>query len=430
MRGLAKWTEYLFLFWLLTLPFHQYSIFGSYSADNLIAPLLLFLSFVFIGLRPKDGCFLSFGWLITLFLLLMIYIGGHIFSKFDEPALALLRTTKLVKDLLYFMLPIVVVRRLKFRDKVEAVVVVVTIIACISAFLAALDFYHPPSIRISPSRIGLDALPRAIGLFRAFGDMALLITFSTIVVVFVRKWSIIFKFTIGMALIGGILASQSRNVMLTLGTGILAFGILQWLAMAKKNVRIHRAVLLGLLIVVLGTALILSSNLWTETLMTWGGKQATITANQRLDQYQFALVQLKKSILFGVDAAKYSRLQPYIDFVHNLWLRELLQGGIFAVGALVAIIFIAIINGLRSMQVRGYEKRGAAYVGFILSLIISTQFNPSGTQVFWVLLGLVVSNATPNVSKSPSLNNCDESLIDATKKVSPDHVLEQNAGKL
>jgi hypothetical protein len=394
MQGLAKKAESLFVLWVLTLPFHQYSLIGTYSLDNLLAPVLL-LSFVFLGCNPNDRYRLGIRRQIAVIFLLLLYSSSHVIPKMGVPELAVTRTTEIAKNVLYFFLPVIFVRRLGVRKKTESAIVVVAVVASVAALMASFGFYEPPSPRFSASRFGLEILPRSVGLFRAFGDMALLLTFSVLVGLFVRRWRLVIKVLITAGLLAGIIASQSRNVMLTLGTGVVVFGVLHKLGVSSKNARIVGLGAVTTVLLVTGIVGVYSSEAITEVLRGWGGEQASVTAQQRLEQYEFAFSKLGKGFLFGIDSGKYVQVQEEVNFVHNMWLREWLQGGVFALLALFGILAIAIANGIALMRVSSHKSRGAAYAAFMVSMFVSTQFNAAGTEIFWVLLGMGVCLALP-----------------------------------
>ena len=133
-----------------------------------------------------------------------------------------------------------------------AVLIVVALVGCISAFLVSIGILQLPVERFSPSRIDLIDLPKSIGLFSAYGDMALLISYTMLLTISLPKEDYLFGFgskkmraLVIFLIMLGLLGCQSRNIVLTLMTAIVCYKILK--AIQKRSAR-SRAIAPGLLL--------------------------------------------------------------------------------------------------------------------------------------------------------------------------------------
>ena len=93
------------------------------------------------------------------------------------------------------------------------------------------------------------------------------------------------------------------------------------------------------------------------------------------------------------------RLSTSIGYIHNMWLKELVQGGIAAIMALLLLLFRGFYNSTTYLVIDSRDDAARARLAFLVAMLASTQFNPSGTAVFWMLLGEVLVRTCRVASK-------------------------------
>ncbi|MFK5947511.1 MAG: hypothetical protein QM500_01925 [Methylococcales bacterium] len=427
---MSRFSEYLFYIWLISLPFNNYNLVGTLSFDQLLGPTLVVL---WLLTQPKSDAVFKRGQakrIATAIILLSFYFLCH--------AIILGNSTSSLWTFIYgfltvlhnFILPILYVRSLSIRRNAEDCILTVTMVGAMSSFLAAIGFLHLELERLSTSRIAIEGLDltRSIGLFDAFGDMAILSAFSIMLVLstqrdrvlFFKRTRLIMACIVGVIILG-LIGSQSRNMVLTILTSIFAFLIIRrWSGSGSNWIPkfyiffIGGAVSVALILVFMFDPIV-------ELLSSWGGKSASGTANTRLEQYRMGFVLLDGNYIFGAAADVQDKMGAYIQGIHNMWVKEFVKGGFIAVISMLAFFLVGMRRATKCLKLNPLDEAAILRLALIITLLVSTQFNPSGTEIFWVILGMVLSNSclrsTPSHgSKSTELSKCS-SILPTVKNV-------------
>ena len=387
----------LFYFWLLSLPFYRFSIIKTFSVDNLLAPVLMMLWLFTSPVNDSAMRRARIKEISYITILFGTFAFGQLLTIINTNELIWSKLYQLTKLSFYFFIPALYIKDLVSFKKANSVLIVLALAGCISALLVSLGLLHLPVERFSPSRIGIEDLPKAIGLFGAYGDMALLISYTFLLTISSPKKDYLFgygskkvKAFVIFIIFLGILGLQSRNIVLTLMTAIFFYNLIK--ATSKMSAK-FRTMALGLsffLTTIALAVLLFFADDFINLLSQWGGKQAESTAMGRLEQYQIALKLISESPVIGVKAVIYEMHTSFIDSVHNLWLKVGLQGGLISLIPLILLLINAFKKALKNLAMDSPPEKYVISV-FIICMFVSTQFNPSGTIVFWVMLSVATS---------------------------------------
>lgn len=392
--------ELIFYCWILSIPFYRFSLVGTLSLDNILGPLLIIIWPLF---KPRaDPLFarVQSKNIIIASVILFVYFFAHIVSVLSahEAFWKIVYTT--ITDLTYFIVPLLYLRNDRIRSNAEDCVIVIALIGAFSAFLSALGILQLEVARYSDSRVNIESLDltRSIGLFSSFGDMALLSAFSVMVAMSVKRQRLLFLkrsrqlFLLIIAiLLLGLLGSQSRNMVLTISVSIIMYLFVKKLS--KRNVNWIPKFYTSLTVVAV-SLLVFVVFLWEPVvglLASWGGSQATGTAYARLEQYQFALELMRGDYMIGADAEIQEEMVLVIANIHNMWLKELVQGGLIAVLMLVGLIVLGMKNATKCIANNKSDEAARTSLVLMVASLVTTQFYAGGTSVFWMLLGFAVA---------------------------------------
>lgn len=402
--------EKLFYIWVLSLPFYRFSLFGTLSLDNLLGPILIVL---WLLIRPSATPQFAQKQEKNIFIIgtiLAIYFFAHTITLINTQTAGFTSIYIMVTDLSYFVVPLLYVRNERVSSRMEDCILAITLIGAISAFLSAIGLLHLEVTRYSTSRIDIEGLDltRSIGLFGAFGDMALLSAFSIMLAMSPKRKLLLFvkrsRFMIIVILLSiflGLVGSQSRNMIVTIVISIFLFMLVRRWSNRNSNwiPKFYALLIAG------GLSLAIFLGLFweplTELLSNWGGKQASGTAHGRLEQYQLAWELLKDNPLTGAAPELREAMINIIAHIHNMWLKELVQGGLIAVFAMIALIIHGMRNATRCLHINPGDETARITLVLLVAMIVSTQFNPSGTSVFWMLLGFSLAK----ISTTSNRNN-------------------------
>lgn len=397
-------TKVLFSLWLCSLPFYLYSLVGSLSLDNLLVPflfVLLLFRFLFVPGSMKR-------WKIKIILvagvLFGIYACGRLFSVVERPEYFWFTAEIILKQFLYFILPILYIDTHSDLMYVSKIIVLVAIVGIFSALLASLGIVEFPVERFAESRIGMPSLKKAIGLFPNFGDMALLGSFSFLFLYVIgyrdkdNKLSFqLLKYAVTLFLLAGYLGAQSRNMYLTLVCGIL-FAIYFRIALNQNTavkILLSNFVILGcIFIVALFTFLEVSA---LESLKGFGGtKEAAATVDARLEQYNLAWHIFKTNPYFG---HAINILDAKIE-IHNIWLKLMALGGIVSTTAVVAMFLVPFTSLFRHNYSRIFRNERIFALTQLVCVFVAAEFYGAMTYIFLVVLGILTT--IPSVLKADS----------------------------
>lgn len=406
--------ELLFYIWLLSLPFNRYSLVGTLAFDQLLGPALVILWFL---VRPRIDAVYAQGYgrnLAVGIILITVYFLSHNLALAFSQAAIWKYTYRFLADLPYFLVPVLYIRSVVVRRRAEDCLVLVTLIGAVSSFMVAYGLVSLPMARESANRLAIEGieLTRATGFIGAFGDMAILSAF-TLMIVFSRQRQIVafmrrsrFKTAaIVLALILGFIGSQSRNMAITVVVSMALFWLIGIWSRRRTNWIPRFYMLLTFGVATAAITLGFFFEPLFELVASLGGKAASATAQGRLEQYATGLSLLEGRYLFGVTPEVQERYELFVNSIHNMWIKEFVIGGLVALLALLAFFIIGMLKATGCLRVDPLDQAARLRLVLCIAIIISTQFNPSGTGVFWVMLGMILSNVCVHAAdKAPVIN--------------------------
>ncbi|MBU2678312.1 MAG: hypothetical protein KJP16_14680 [Gammaproteobacteria bacterium] len=333
------------------------------------------------------------------FILIAVFTFGIVISYLSATDLFIGKGYLTLRRCLYMVLPLLFIRDLKMLGRVNSAIVIIAVIGALTGLLASLGIISPVVQRISDTRIGLETLPKAVGLFSNYGDVAMLTCYTMLMVIAIPRQRFLFgygmllvKLIVVACLVVGFLGLQSRNILLTTIMGILAYFALRFVYKRPPMLRVVAgAALAAIAITGLVGVSVFSSEL-IELLKNWGGRSASASAAARLYQYEAALSVMNESLISGVDLETYRRVGYILDGIHNMWLYLMVQGGMISVMAMITLILRALIGALRNVQ-GAAEIQPEAYAGaaLVFGMLVATMFYAGAGEVYWFLLGVVTS---------------------------------------
>jgi len=419
----------LIFLWLSSLAFYQYPILGTLSVDNIGAPLMLLLA---LGLWRQPHEEYGKSAILLALTVFLPYFVSHLVARGSTLETFVPTLYELSKTALYFVLPIALCTTDSRRRSFFLGLVFISISVNLSNLAATLGLYVPPSERLTVSRLGVEWLPRSVGLFVNYGDQAMVSAIAILIGFgWIRRGKMHFAAFSLMALTVflGLIASQSRNVALTIAGGIVAFAVIHGVASRSKAVRRVSTTSAGVMLVAgVGLGMFYFSDLVAE-LTNWGGVQASSTAADRLAQYKFALNALEGNWLLGVDEEFYRRNQLNIDYIHNLWLREVLRSGLPGAASMLGVIGFIVYSAISGLA-RNFEAvrfRAIAF-GICAASGIATQFYIGSGYILWLLLGVcfaLVQSKTGTKTQTSLLQDLDRS----TQRREPDLLNDRAAAR-
>ena len=213
-------TAFVICLWVLSLPFYTYSVHGTLSVDNILAPVVAVFSILKLTFYSHEYGRGKFASIVVFLVLFGIYATGKLLSVQGQPDLVKSVAVDCAKQFVYFIGPLCYFATYKEFRRMATTINVATLFGTMSVFLVALGLLHLNPVRVSPSRLDID-LPKSIGLFANYGDLAMLTSFSVVgsIVAPVFKGKIAnMANVIAMLCLAviGYLGAQSRNYLLTL----------------------------------------------------------------------------------------------------------------------------------------------------------------------------------------------------------------------
>lgn len=388
----------LFCLWLLSIPLARYSLVSTYSFDNLMAPLLCLAVIAVPQLRFENVTtqrMRTVGTLVTYYALFTLAGLLPVLSSTD---LVVGRTWSSIRDAFYFVVPALFIRDRWSFNAAKSMLIIVAMIGGTSALLDSLGIIHLTVQRYENSRIGVEWLPKAIGFFSAYGDVAILYGFATVVVISHERKELLFglgtrlgKALFWLSMFAGILGSQSRNMIIATGFAVTSYLVLGKLSKAHGSAR---AAVLGaatvLFLTLVAVFIILGGDV-AHILSRWGGKGAYETAHWRLETYQQALQLIGQHPVMGLSTDLMNTWGALADHLHNMWLRVMLQGGILRLLPLLAIIWLAAKGGVRALNDESAARDAKLVVCTVIAMCIATEFYGGLTHVVWLMIGVLTS---------------------------------------
>jgi len=391
--------NFVFFLWLIILPFYQFSLVGSLSIDNMIAPLLFAVWVIgyFAGVQKLSSSQIQN--IFQSIVLATLYFISHTISLLTTQGAVWTTAYVTATNMLYFILPILYITSIKSLKSSNDAIIVVMFIASVTALLAALGLIEFDFFRQADSRLGEDYLKKSIGIIGSYGDVGILMSLSLLFVVagkskevFFGKGSYIKIIVVITLIMIGLASMQSRNMILTIFTALIWYWIIgRW---AKKSKlwykKLYAMIFVSIFMSIMFVTLFYSPLL--EFIQSVGGtKEAAGTVDDRLAQYSFMWDLVKNQIFIGVSANVYEVYEHEISLIHNMWLKELVQGGLISVIAMFILWWHALTVQVKNYQTGHESNTARVYISVLLGVLIATQFYPAGSLIFWVIIGMCSS---------------------------------------
>lgn len=384
--------------WLLSLSFYKFSLVGSLSLDNLLAPILFFLLVFGIFTRSVKLTAAQSRNLFWTGVTATVYLLAHSLNLLTTQSAVWVSIITVAKGMLYFFLPVMFINSEQQLKRANNAIIVVMLIGCGTALLQSLGLIHLSFARSAGSRFDLSGFEKSTGFLGSYGDVGMLTSLALLLVIGGRRGRVFFGrgswikiLIVVAAALAGILAQQSRNLIFTVMVSIGAFVYLGHIRKRRNWRGVFYATLIGGVAV---SSIIIV--LYADTLIAWvqsigGTKEAAATVAARLSQYKFGWSLVHDRLLTGADPAKIQSDQTLVTFIHNMWLKELVEGGLPAVAATMWFYIRAIRNQVSRYYDTSKRFEARAYLALLVGLLLATQFYPASTYIYWVLLGIATA---------------------------------------
>ena len=393
--------QLLFQIWILSFLFYQVDLIGTLSIDNIMVPLLV-LAWLFVGDRsnPKVNSArlamigLSSAVFFVLIIIEFVKLGGGGNITATYPSII-----EHLKHFGYILIPLLYIS--SERDLKWTLLSIFAVIMINSALAVLGSLGMAPSFVLARESTRIPGLLRARGPLVNDGDTALLLTLISLLVwtslrhriQFVRLGSAV-RWVSLLILLAGAIATQSRNVILTIAMG---FAVYYWLRMMMQNsgsgVRIVLSMAGVVAFLLSATAVVLNAELIIAWVTNMFGMSGEGTVRDRLASYSHAMELLEGSMLLGLSPNEVVRNSLFIAKLHNMWLGMALFSGIVGVALVSLLIVTSLINALRLVRNPEWKEYGLVIMSFILaSLWFSPSFYPGHNAfIFWFCLGIAMT---------------------------------------
>lgn len=389
----------LFVIWMLSLPFYSFSLVGTYSLDNLLAPLLCIVALILPGVRNSLVRGIRVRAIAILLALYLIYTLAGLVPVINSSELFWHKTWLSIRDLFYLLIPALYVRDRWSWGVTKGLVIYNAIVGAVTAFLASVGILHLELSRFEASRLGIAWLPKSIGLYSSYGDMAMLYAFTvTILVSHGYKdlyWGLssrMGKILIWLMLIVGIAGMQSRNIIVASIVALMTYWLVRRFMVSSAS---GRGLIIGLMIsmaiAVSGILMVFGGDL-AESISHWGGANAYTTAEGRLLSYRQAIDLIVMEPLFGVSGPLYAKWAGLVESIHNLWLRVLLQNGFVGFLAILGMFVLAFRSGVNAAKYTDFTRDAAIALGSLAAIFIAVEFYPGLSDVLRLALSLIIAS--------------------------------------
>lgn len=385
--------RWLLFIWVLSMPFYQFSVVGSFSVDNLLAPVLLLIWLAQITIGGHSVATYQANNIVKSIIVAVFYFSAHIIGLIGTQDAIWHSAYTAATSMLYFILPILFIRSIDDLNSFKNAIIVIAIIASISGLLSALGIIELEFARQAESRIGVAELQKSIGVFSSYGDVGILLSLALLVVIakyenISRIRSCLMIALIVVVCLIAIISMQSRNIVLTIIAAVVSYGLI------GRLVRISNSwnYILYALIIITATISVMAVTLFYEPLLKLvqsigGTKESAGTVAHRLEQYGVMWDLVKDRVWVGIEPHVHERYMDKISLTHNIWLKELVQGGVITVVAMLTIFWRALIIQVDNYRRGCMSDDALVFLSSVLGMLVATQFYPGGTLIFWCILG-------------------------------------------
>lgn len=391
----------LFQIWILSFLLYQVDIVGTLSVDNLLVPVLVLLWF-FVGesgsaevrrARIRTILLSTLVFFVLIVLDIIKLEGGAGFGSIMPSVIGHL------KHYGYILVPLLYVSSEKALKRGLLLLLVVTVINSGSAFLGAIGM--APSFVEASEETRIPGLLRSRGPISNYGDSALLIAFVGIMVWTLARHNIRFtkagaalKAVILLILLAGIIALQSRNVILTVA---MVFAVYYWLRSVLLNSAGGARILLPMLgigaFLAATTLVVLNADAITTAVTNMFGVSGEGTVRDRLQTYEVALNLISDAPLAGLSVSQSVNQSLFIASIHNMWLGVALSSGLIGVLLLFGLLMSGLMGALSLARNTRWKEYGLVMTSFVFAaLIFSPNFYPGHNAfIFWFFVGLMLT---------------------------------------
>ncbi len=407
----------IFILWLLALPFNQFDIYGSLSLDNILTILLVIL--IPVQLITTNSTLESARRVRIVITLVIIHLMFLIMAFTSTGTFSDMLKIMIpeVKFKLYFIIPLLFISTIYQYKRTLVIILIDGIVIASFAFLQAVDIIHLEFSRsVAGDRLGLEGIGRSAGLLANYGDMAIMLTFSLFVLLYLIpkpiKINPLVKLLMIVILLAGVIASQSRNVVLSIIIGYVSYRVMMRIIKMKGS---ERFINYFLIFVAGVTALIAGYVLYPfllDLILGSGGTRQSVM--DRWDSYIMSLELIFEHPLFGLPTDKQMAYMGMIAGIHNMWLLFMLKGGVLSIIPLIILFSLAFRWSIGA----GHNKDRKVVSSIVASMVIvllasSMAYVVVYSNIFWAIFGLLISyGAVKNEERIVSSENI---VIDKTK---------------
>lgn len=395
-------SNFLFQTWILSFLLYQVDIVGTLSVDNLLVPVLVLVWF-FVGEPGSARVRQARARTILLTALVFFALIVIDLAKLEGGAdfgLVVPSVVGHLKHYGYILVPLLYISSEKALERGLLLLLVVTVINSGSAFLGAIGM-APSFVEASDQHTRIPGLLRSRGPIANLGDSALLIASMGVMVWTLARHKIrfikagtAFKTVIFAILLAGIVASQSRNVILTVA---LVFAVYYWLRSVLSGNGGGTRVLLPLLgvgvFLAATVAVVLNADAIIAGVTNMFGASGEGTVRDRLQSYEEALDLLDNAPLAGLSATQMADQSLFIASIHNMWLGIALSSGLLGVMLLFGLLTSGLMGALHLTRNVRWKEYGLVMMSLVLAaLMFSPNFYPGHNAfIFWFFVGMVLT---------------------------------------
>ena len=295
----------------------------------------------------------------------------------------------------YILVPLLYISNMESLKWTLFSLLSITVINSGLSFLGAIGM--GPSFVQAVETTRIPGLLRARGPLENLGDTALLLSFMTLLIwtasrhkIQFEKGSVLVKGIILLVMVAGVIATQSRNVILSIS---LVFTVYYWLRMMMQGKKGGINVLLSLtgvvVFLVAMTFVILNADAIISWVTSMFGVRGEGTVKDRLNSYKHAITLLDGSLFLGLTPGELKQNALFIAKLHNVWLGMALFSGLLGVILVFTMIIFCLLSGLRLIRNTYLKEYGLVFTSFILAALwFSPNFYPGHNAfLFWFCIG-------------------------------------------
>ncbi len=393
-----RFLDIFFALWILSVPFYQIGLVGTLSADNLLTILVL-ITWTFtapFSVGDKSRIISISIVLVLIFIHVLIIMITFTTRGTLNEFFSVLSTELKFKS--YFLVPLLCISNHSQYIRALVLLSVDGLMISSAAFLQATGLLNLSFSRsVAGDRLGIEGISRSPGLFANYGDIAILLTMTLLVVVFLYPRlrfgrSVLLRYPFISLIVLGVIASQSRNVMLSVLIGFSTYWFFIQIMLNRAKVRGIKLLFLIPFGICALLAFYYSLPAIMEVIVGSGGIRGSVL--DRIEQYQIAFKLISDGPVLGMSAEHQIRHNEFINSVHNLWLIYMLKGGILTVLPLLGLIWMSLRWAIRPISSDGSDwsiRVGATVASMTMVIFASSMVYVAHSSIlFWITFGILV----------------------------------------